>query len=120
MKADSESDPVVEDPPPPPPPTCQTILSPDALAQTLYLLDEFCHELAMVQLSLPRSLIMQIFYIIITVCCAFVLICSSYKVKYMRMEISHTIEIECVPAPYHGAYRPFAAFLTLVITPLPL
>ena len=34
----------------------------------------------------------------------------------MRAEISHSVEIERVPAPYHGAYRPFVPFLTAVLS----
>lgn len=119
-----ESNPVVvnfEDPPPPQPPTRQTIPTPDALTQTLYLLecfgvsDEFYHKLTRADPSLSKTMKHAIFYITITDCCGFVLTCRSYRVKQMRSEITHSIEIEHVPAPYHSDYQLFAAFITAVL-----
>ena len=54
--------------------------------------DEFYHELSMI-LPLPRS----------------------YKVKRLRSDISHSVDIKRVPEPAIGAYRPVSEFLKALI-----
>ena len=65
--------------------------------QTLYLLerfgvsDEFYHELAMINSALPRS----------------------HIVKQTRQLITESVEIQRLPEPYNGTYRPFKECLLL-------
>ena len=66
---------------------------PESVSETLYLLEKFgvsdeCyHELTMLHPSLPRS----------------------YKVKAVRNDISHNVELLPLPSPFAGAYRPIKA-----------
>lgn len=72
---------------------------PESVSETLYLLEKFgvsdeCyHELTMLHPSLPRS----------------------YKVKAVRNDISHNVELLPLPSPFAGAYRPVKACIKLIL-----
>ena len=69
---------------------------PESVSETLYLLetfgvsDECYHELTMLH---PRS----------------------YKVKAVRNDISHNVELLPLPSPFAGAYRPIKACIKLIL-----
>ena len=72
---------------------------PESVSETLYLLEKFgvsdeCYdELTMLHPSLPRS----------------------YKVKAVRNDISHNVELLPLPSPFAGAYRPIKPCIKLIL-----
>ena len=81
--------------------------------QTLYLLerfgvsDEFYHELTQVRLIVWLSAELCIYYCFHFCVQVYPELARSYRVKQARQETGKDIELERVPAPFHGVYRHF-------------
>lgn len=80
--------------------TCDvSTTEPECVSETLYLLEKFgvsdeCyHELTMLHPKLPRS----------------------YKVKAVRNDVSHDVELLPLPSPFSGAYRPLKTCIELIL-----
>ena len=77
-----------------------TVSGHEKVQQTLYYLDrfavsdEFYHELAMLNHELPRS----------------------YLIKKERACLNSSVELQRLPSPYHGWYRPFREYLVECLT----
>ena len=81
--------------------------------QTLYLLerfgvsDEFYHELTQVRLKMFLGAEPCIYYYFHLCVQVYPELARSYQVKQARQETGKDIELERVPAPFHGVYRHF-------------